>query len=140
MDGLGVCVARNDSRSRDAVTRIDGHRGRRIYRREVACRIAATLMGANRRGSVSSPEQIAAAPGASRDRASGSGEGRRRGNETLKKEETRFPIFQQYRKSGTSSSEIEAVVARRHTRCQFNAQKIYVPRQAKTHVCPLAFM
>jgi hypothetical protein len=27
VDGLGFCVARNDSRSRDAVTRIDGHRG-----------------------------------------------------------------------------------------------------------------
>jgi hypothetical protein len=35
VDGLGFCVARNESRSRDAVTRIDGHRGRLIYRREV---------------------------------------------------------------------------------------------------------
>jgi hypothetical protein len=35
VDGLGFCVARNDSRSRDAVTPIDGHRGRLIYRREV---------------------------------------------------------------------------------------------------------
>jgi len=33
--GLGFCGARNDSRSRDAVTRIDGRRGRLIYRREV---------------------------------------------------------------------------------------------------------
>ena len=107
---------------------------------EVASRIAATPTGANRRGSASSPEQIAAARGASRDRASRLGEGRRRGNETLRKEEVRFPIFQQYQKSGTSSSETEAVMARRHTRCQSNTQKIRVPRQAKTHVCPLAFL
>ena len=64
---------------------------------EVASRIVAMPTEANRRGSTSSPEQIAAAPG-----ASGSGEGRRRRNETIRKEEARFPIFQQYQKSGPS--------------------------------------